>query len=173
MRYRLLQLQNNKQQAKGFTIAELMIAVALLGVISAFALPAFSTFSERRQADRTYTEMADTLLFARSQAIARRQVMRVTPEAGGWQNGWRVTNMGTNQVVKQSTLASPDVNLTVAANGVANLNQLDFDQRGRATTGSLKFTFCNDSLTGELAKVIDIRATGLIEKQIEVPGVCT
>ena len=53
----------------GFTIIELMIAVALLGVLTAVAVPSFNTFIEKQKLRTDSESFAKALSFARAEAI--------------------------------------------------------------------------------------------------------
>ncbi|MEG0939801.1 MAG: GspH/FimT family pseudopilin [Comamonas sp.] len=57
--------------SRGFTIIELMVTVAVLGVLAAIAAPSFQPLIERWQIRQVSEELQSTLYFARSEAIKR------------------------------------------------------------------------------------------------------
>jgi type IV fimbrial biogenesis protein FimT len=56
---------------KGFTIIELMVAIAVLGIIAAFAIPAASDYIDHRKIINAAEAVYGQLQYGRSQAIAR------------------------------------------------------------------------------------------------------
>jgi len=78
-------------KAKGFTLIELMITLAILGVILGLAVPAMSDFVVRQRVDSQAKELMLTLAFARSEAVKQGQDIAILPatnSATGWTNGW-------------------------------------------------------------------------------------
>lgn len=79
------------QQIRGFTLIELMIAIALLGIIAALAAPSMANFVIRQRVSSQANELMLSLAFARSEAIKRNVPIRLLPRtnsAEGWQEGW-------------------------------------------------------------------------------------
>lgn len=68
--------------AAGFTLTELMLAVALVGILSVFALPAFRVMIKDSCLTTTSNEMLALFRYARSEAIKRKEMIIVsaTPE---------------------------------------------------------------------------------------------
>ena len=81
------------QRVRGFTLIELMIAVALLGIIASLAAPSMANFAIRQRVSSQANEMMLSLAFARAEAIKRNAQIRLLPvtnSAEGWQDGWCV-----------------------------------------------------------------------------------
>ena len=84
--------------APGFTLLELTVATAVLGIMLGIGVPAFSTLRERAQVTRTLHLATTALATARIEAIRRNRPVSVCPSANGrscrtdlvWDNGWIV-----------------------------------------------------------------------------------
>jgi len=68
---------------KGFTLVELMVTIAVLGIIAAIAVPSLATMVESSRASSQVNLYRDMLTLARAEAINRGAVVRVVQLADG------------------------------------------------------------------------------------------
>jgi type IV fimbrial biogenesis protein FimT len=120
----------------GFTIIELMLVIAIVGVLVAFALPEMRNLMRNQRLKTTSLDLFASLQLARSEAIKRNtsNVLMAGKATGtdGWQSGWYVCvdsdSDGTcttadNVLLEQDpvdasiTLAGPAAAVTYARDG--------------------------------------------------------
>lgn len=70
--------------ARGFTLIELMIIVALLGIFAAIAVPSFTQFISNNRTQSANNELLSLLQFARSTAVSQRTTISVCPSDDIW-----------------------------------------------------------------------------------------
>lgn len=107
---------------QGFSIVELMVAVAILAIIAGIGMPSFQAMMERSRLDSAADTLADSLRFARSEAVTRNATIEVD---GTYANGWNV-KMG-NTVLREYTSFHNQVNID-------NDTAVSFNGRGMATS---------------------------------------
>ena len=73
---------------KGFSAIELLATVAILAVLTATALPAFSALTERLRLRTATHDLVSALALARSEAVHRGRRAVVWNEHGDWSRGW-------------------------------------------------------------------------------------
>lgn len=75
------------QSHRGFTLVELMVTIAVMGIITAIAAPSFVRIIAIQRLNSNTQELVSTLTRARSQAILVRQPTTVNVNDSGLSNG--------------------------------------------------------------------------------------
>jgi len=115
------------RRARGFTITETMLAIAVLAILVGLAAPGFREIILSQAVKTASFDLFSNLVAARSEAITRNTTVTVTPSGGNWANGWTITD-STGDVVRQQD-QFPQVL-------IAGPGAITFNSAGRLTTGS-------------------------------------
>ena len=116
---------------RGFTLVELMTAVAIMAIIATLALPSFRNLINSNKATSTAEELVNSLGVGKSEALQRNGVVTICPSTNSttssptcsttntdWKSGWLVFVDGDNDGSYSSTSdtllrrGSPASNLT-------------------------------------------------------------
>lgn len=102
---------------KGFTLIELMVTLALLGVLMVVAIPSFVAFQRSAELTSTTNSLVGILSSARGEAMKRSAPTMVMPADGtNWAGGWiafvdtnydSAYNEGTDTVITRRAEALP------------------------------------------------------------------
>ena len=101
--------------AGGLSLPELLIALALLGLLSTQALPIWQGWSERQQVEATRDQLVMDLQSARVQALQRGQALRLqalsdcpwhSRSGSDWSCGWQLITRDDNGVLLDSHLST-------------------------------------------------------------------
>lgn len=82
----------------GYTLVELLVAVALIAVAAGWGIPAFSAWTASARVTSAANEMLGAILFTRSEAMKRRHRVVLCKSADGewcattgdWRQGWMI-----------------------------------------------------------------------------------
>lgn len=141
--------------AHGFTLVELVIVVAVVGVLAGVAAPSFNEIILAQRLKSTSFDLIASLSYARSEAIKRNATITIAPEGGNWASGWTVKH-GTDLLRSQPSVA----NVTITLTGTTNI---EYGRSGRVTTGANSTIEIDDnqSLSGIQPRCIRVNPAGV------------
>jgi type IV fimbrial biogenesis protein FimT len=139
------QFAGPKTGQHGFTMTEILIVVAVIGILTSLAAPSFSQLIKSQRMKSMATDINASLSLARSEAVKRNTNVTLSPTtAGSWQNGWQI--------------ADPD-------NAGSNI-QVHSGFTGVTATGPASVTYQSSGrIQGTTAPAFDISATGVSDQR--------
>lgn len=160
-----------RMQSKGFTLIELMVTLAILGIFAAIAVPSMSNLIESNRVQGATEELLSQLQYARGEAVIRNRVVTVENTSGtngNWSSGLRifasasrVPNTAYNQTNDGPALREhPGLNQTgLTSNSNAN-RYLSFRPNGSlATAAEVLITVCVNNQANK-ARQISVQPSG-------------
>ena len=130
---------NLKNRQRGFTLVEVLVVVAILGILIAIAMPSFTATIRRFRADAIRDDLLASLQLARSEAMRSGLPVTITrtptsatcaadtSTAGVWTCGWQIFD-GANNLIQQSTVP---IGFSVSETSAALTNTITANRRGQ------------------------------------------
>ena len=83
-------MHNQPEHSFGFTLMELMVTIAIAGILLGVAIPSFTSIISSNRLTTYANELVTALNLARSEAIKRGQHVVVSKTGTDWEDGWQV-----------------------------------------------------------------------------------
>ena len=112
----------HRSAQRGFTMVEMMVTVSVLAIMLAAASPSMVTFVASQRVKTSSFDVYSTLMFARSEAIKRRDNVSIVSSTTDWTSGWTVQDASNNVLRSQDgpkgvTVTSSSATLTYGLDG--------------------------------------------------------
>jgi len=152
--------------SRGFTILELMVVLAIAGIMVAFALPEMTSLVVSNRMKTLSLDVYTSLALARSESIKRNaNNVSMIAKSGAWQNGWTVcVDANSNSACDSGETVLIDGEAVNAKLTLTNTGGLvvNYNRDGRATTAAnfrIIATAAPNS-TSMPMRCVDINASG-------------
>jgi len=149
--------------ARGFTLTELMIAVTILGILSAFSLPSLKRFVSDQRVKTATSDFYASMVYARSEAIKRAADVNIVPtNTADWTAGWIVKDSGGTSLRVQDAISG------VAVTGATAT--ITFRRDGRLTAAIPIFVLKSPSDNTITARCLRIDPSGRPSIKVDTNG---
>lgn len=151
---------------RGFTLTELLVTLAIVGILAMIGAPAMGNLLARTRDATTEAAVANTLRHARSAAIMRNARVVVCPSRDGhqcnpgddWQHGWLVAKDADHdgQPDANAPLITVQSAMPVGTRVITSVGrgQLAFHPNGGAGGSNARFTICHANARAGKAVIV-------------------
>lgn len=137
--------------SRGFTLLELMIVVAIMGVLLAMAGPPFSQMMANERVRSTAFDIQSSLLRTRSEALTRNASVTVTPNSSNWSLGWSIADPANPGIYIEQHPATGSAD-------IVGPNSVTYTSVGRLNAATNSFDISATSATAK--RCVSIELTG-------------
>lgn len=148
-----------RRNVAGVTLIELMIGLAVAGIVMAFALPSFRNSAQNAAIRSATMDLVTALNTARAQAVALRSDVIVASVGGAWPQGWIIQYPATS-VETDQTFTPPDALQIVEAGAATTVT---FNTMG-LPNAALAFSIC-DGRANEIGRLVSVSRSGRVTSE--------
>jgi type IV fimbrial biogenesis protein FimT len=143
--------------ARGYTLTEILMALAVLVILSTVAIPSFREMFLAQAVKTAGFDVFSGLLLARSEAVTRNTTVSIVPSGGNWSEGWTIADADGEVLERQDRM--PRVI-------IAGPGRVTYNGAGRVSTGATSFDLTANGGRAAHASCVSIDLSGRpVQKQ--------
>lgn len=165
--------------SRGFTLVELMVAIAITAIILTLGVPSFRTMLQNNRSLALSNPFISALNFAKTEAIRRatfisfcaaaNSSLNACGSASAWPNGWIVfIDVNNNGVIDSPATEILQVYDASSYQGAitASNGRVTFSNIGSVSVGNGTYTLKANGCTGNNARIITVTTGGMIRSAV-------
>ncbi|GMU42670.1 MAG: hypothetical protein AMXMBFR25_06560 [Lysobacterales bacterium] len=152
---------------------ELIVSIAILSILAAFAAPAMREFSIRANVNSTTNDIVVALNLARAEAVKRGANVSVVATGGDWNDGWSVQDAGGVELIAHGAVATDYTVLGAATGAGAPADRVVFNRVGALDVATgYDFSICRPSSDADAtqSRRIIVSGTGVVRSRRDTTG---
>jgi prepilin-type N-terminal cleavage/methylation domain-containing protein len=147
----------------GFTTIEMLMVVAIFGILAATAAPSFAPMIASKRAETAATDLYVALVQSRSEATKRNASATLAHKTGGWGIGWQLTVIDPTDSTNTLTLDDHSVTNSVTVTGPDTVVYQSSGRVQGATNPSFAVTGTSGSSTEHRWVCIDLSGRPMVK----------
>ncbi len=160
---------NTKRTARGFSVLEVMVVVAIIGLLLSIGVPSFFTYTQNMQIRSAAEQVTAGLNIAKNEAIRRNSLVELALGTG---TSWTVTEVtagGARNVLQSRDANEGSVNVTAVITP-AGTAAVTFNGMGRVVTQNDDGTFAITQINLDNPKISNAAERRKLQIMIPVGG---
>lgn len=166
---------------RGFTLLELMIALAVLGLLLGIGIPAFGTVIDRQRMDSGLDALIRSVNYTRMEAVRRNRPVTMAPIDDDWNSGWRIfidaNHNGRHDQGENILREEVPANVSYIHANTPVAHYVRFNAQGESVllNGGFQagtFRFCPERAAEGRQLIINRVGRARVERRVIGPGYC-
>lgn len=173
-------ISNSNLRQSGFTLLELVVTIAIAGILLSLAVPGFSNLIQNNRQVSHTNEFVASMHLTRSEAVKRGQVVRMTAadasdSSNEWGPGWSVwvdLNSDSTMDAGEQLRAAIDLTDNITLDSTGDVGEYRYNADGSLAVAGANddMDICDSSRSGETRRRISTSANGRIS--LDTSGTC-
>lgn len=164
-----------KSFSNGFTLIEMMIVMAIMGILLGIALPAMQEFLALSRQRSAASDVYTSFMVARSEAVKRSADVVISPSLSGWSGGWDVkvgaTILATHDALSGLTLTASPGGASCADITYKPTGRISFSSNACSTTAWVAIT--STAYPNRAARCVQVTPSGRPSLLVDSDGDAT